>query len=117
MSDKLHVPYRSLADMFQQRVAATPDKRAFGGPTAAGPGWLTWREVGAKANAIAAGLVELGVVPEDRVALAASTRLDWVLCDLGILSAGAATTTVYPTTEPADAAFILSDSGSKVLIA
>jgi long-subunit acyl-CoA synthetase (AMP-forming) len=33
------------------------------------------------------------------------------------MCAGAATTTIYPTTEARDAAFILNDSGSKVLIA
>jgi len=103
--------------MFLQRVAATPDARAFASPGAAGPQWMTWREVGDRATAIAAGLHALGVQPEDRVAIACNTRVEWVLCDLGIMCAGAATTTVYPTTEPRDAAYILRDSGSKVLIA
>jgi len=103
--------------MFLQRVAATPDARAFASPGAAGPQWMTWRQVGDRAGAIAAGLHALGVVPEDRVAIACNTRVEWVLCDLGIMCAGAATTTVYPTTEPRDAAFILRDSGSRVLIA
>ena len=40
-----------------------------------------------------------------------------MLADLGIMCAGAATTTVYPTTEPEDAAYIVADSGSKVLFA
>src|SRR6185503_1257364 len=43
--------------------------------------------------------------------------LEWVLADLGVMCAGAATTTVYPTTEPEDAEYIVRDSGSKVLIA
>ena len=68
-------------------------------------------------TAIAAGLHGLGVGLEDRVAILANTRLDWVLADLGIMCAGAATTTVYPTTEPEDAAYIIADSGSQVLIA
>src|SRR4051812_14883892 len=117
MSEHLQVPYRSIPDMFLQRVAATPDARAFASPGAAGPQWMTWRQVGDRAGAIAAGLHALGVVPEGRVAIACNTRVEWVLCDLGIMCAGAATTTVYPTTEPRDAAFILRDSGSRVLIA
>ena len=32
------------------------------------------------------------------------------------MCAGAATTTIYPTTEARDACYILTDSGSKVLI-
>ena len=36
-----------------------------------------------------------------------------MLADLAIMSAGAATTTVYPTTQHEDVAFILGDSGSR----
>ncbi len=115
----LEVPYRSIPDMFLRRVEATPDHQAFARPTAddAGLDWLTWAQVGDQAKAIAAGLHTLGVGAEDRVAILAGTSLDWVLADLGIMCAGAATTTVYPTTEPEDAAYIIGDSGSKVLIA
>ena len=117
MSENLQVPYRSIPDMFLQRVAATPDANAFAYPATGGPAWLTWRQVGDRATAIAAGLHSLGVQPEDRVAIAATTRVEWVLADLGVMCAGAATTTIYPTTEAKDAAFILADSGSRVLIA
>jgi long-chain acyl-CoA synthetase len=115
----LEIPYRSIPDMFLQRVSATPDRPAFAHPAAdgSGPVWLTWAEVGRRAGAIAAGLRSLGVRAEDRVAILAGTRLDWVLADLGVMCAGAATTTVYPTTEPADAAYIIGDSGSRVVIA
>ena len=115
----LEVPYRSIPDMFLQRVTATPNAKAFAVPTAddTGVSWLTWAQVGARAKAIAAGLRELGVGLEDRVSILSGTRLEWVLADLGINLAGAATTTVYPTTEPEDAAYIITDSGSKVLIA
>jgi long-chain acyl-CoA synthetase len=115
----LEVPYRSIPDMFLQRVRATPNGRAFATPTADDTAitWLTWSQVGERAAAIAAGLAGLGVGLEDRVSILSGTRLEWVLVDLGINCAGAATTTVYPTTEPEDAAFIVADSGSKVLVA
>jgi long-chain acyl-CoA synthetase len=61
--------------------------------------------------------MDLGVRPEERVALAANTSVDWILSDLGVLCAGAATTTVYPTTNAEETAFILADSGSRVLFA
>ena len=115
----LEVPYRSIPDMFLKRVAKTPDGRAFAVPNATDTGieWLTWQRVSERATAIAAGLHGLGVGLEDRVAILSNTRLEWVLADLGINCAGGATTTVYPTTEPEDAAYIVRDSGSKVLIA
>ena len=110
--------HRSIPDAFLSRVAKTPDAKAFAGPGPDGePAWLTWAEVAAQAKAIAAGLHDLGVRPEDRVAIIANTRVEWVLADLGIMLAGAATTTVYPTTEPEDAAYIVGDSGSRVVIA
>jgi len=115
----LDVPYRSIPDMFLRRVAATPDGQAFAVPNADDSAivWYTWGQVGERATAIAAGLRGLGVGLEDRVAILANTRYEWVLADLGINCAGGATTTVYPTTEPEDAAYIIANSGSKVLVA
>ena len=66
---------------------------------------------------IAAGLISLGIAPEDRVALASSTRYEWVLVDFAMLCAGAATTTVYPTTNADDVAYIVANSGSRVVVA
>src|SRR5258706_2574439 len=84
------IPYRSIPDMFFQRVAASPDRNALGYPGPDGqPGWLSWSQVKQRATAIAAGLIGLGVAPEDRVAILASTRLEWVLTDFGIMCAGA----------------------------
>ncbi|ATL82805.1 putative long chain fatty acid:CoA ligase [Streptomyces malaysiensis subsp. malaysiensis] len=113
-----------MATHFLQRVEATPDKEAYRYPVppASGTGpddWrpLTWRESADRVFAIAAGLIDLGIRPEERVALASATRVEWILADLGVLCAGAATTTVYPTTNADETSFILSDSGSRVLIA
>jgi len=113
----------SVAALFLERVAATPDAEAYRYPVPApgdGPDdWksLTWAQAAERVYAIAAGLIELGVQPEQRVALASSTRVEWILADLAILCAGAATTTVYPQTNAEESAFILSDSASRVLIA
>ncbi|MEU9152470.1 AMP-dependent synthetase/ligase [Streptomyces sp. NPDC048417] len=114
----------SVAALFLERVAATPDAEAYRYPVLAASGqgpddWksLSWAQAAERVYAIAAGLIELGIQPEQRVALASSTRVEWILADLGILCAGAATTTVYPQTNAEESAFILSDSGSRVLIA
>ncbi|GAA2663612.1 AMP-dependent synthetase/ligase [Streptomyces vastus] len=114
----------SVAALFLERVAATPDAEAYRYPVppASGEGpdeWksLTWAQAAERVFAIAAGLIELGVQPEQRVALSSATRVEWILADLGIMCAGAATTTVYPQTNAEESAFILSDSESKVLIA
>ncbi|MFJ2261311.1 AMP-dependent synthetase/ligase [Streptomyces sp. NPDC087844] len=114
----------SVAALFLERVAATPNAEAYRYPVPAASGegpdeWrsLSWAQAAERVYAIAAGLIELGVRPEQRVALASSTRVEWILVDLGIMCAGAATTTVYPSTKSDESAFILSDSDSKVLVA
>ena len=108
----------SVAHMFFARVAESGDREAIRYPDADDV-WqsLTWREVGDRVTRIAAGLVALGIEPEQRVAIAAGTRYEWVLADLGINAAAAATTTVYPSTGAEDTAYILSDSDSRVVFA
>ncbi len=110
-------PAESMAHMFLDRVAASPDKEAFRFPVGAGWTSLTWAETDHRVRRLAAGLLALGIGREDRVAIASSTRIDWLLADLAILCAGAATTTVYPSTGEEDVAFILSDSGTRIAFA
>ncbi len=78
---------------------------------------MTWADVSDRVSRQAAGLVALGVEPEERVAIASGTRYEWVLADLATMCAGAATTTIYPSTMAADVAFILADSQSRVVFA
>jgi long-chain acyl-CoA synthetase len=114
---KIETRAESVPRMFRNRVAATPNTEAFRFPK--GGEWVsvTWREVGDRVDDIAAGLISLGINPEDRVALASGTRYDWVIADFAILAAGAATTTVYPTTNAEDVGYIVADSGSRIVIA
>ncbi|WP_342659415.1 Long-chain-fatty-acid--CoA ligase FadD15 [Rhodococcus ruber] len=107
----------SVARLFVDRVAATPEAEAFRYPRGDGWGSTTWRQVGDRVTALAAGLIALGVEPEDPVAIASSTRYEWVLADFAIMCAGAATTTIYPTTNAPDVAFIVANSGSAVVVA
>ncbi|UGQ09830.1 long-chain fatty acid--CoA ligase [Yinghuangia sp. ASG 101] len=112
----------SFAVDFLERVRATPDTEAYRFPSLLPDGreeWasLTWAQAAERVKAIAAGLHALGVRPTDRVAIVAQTRVEWILADFGTACAGAATTTVYPTTNADEAAFILADSGSTIVFA
>jgi long-chain acyl-CoA synthetase len=110
-----HAP--NLAQLFLQRVEASGDKEAFRYPE--GDSWtsVTWKQAAERVEALAAGLLSLGVAAEDRIGIASATRLEWILADLAILCAGAATTTVYPSTNAEDTAYILADSESKIVFA
>ncbi|GAB3070964.1 AMP-dependent synthetase/ligase [Phycicoccus sp. Root101] len=111
---------QSVAHLFRDRVAKSPDAEAFrfaeGGRTQT---WksVTWTEVRERAYRLAAGLIALGVSPEDRVAIASSTRYEWALTDLAVMCAGGATTTIYPTTIAPDVSYIAANSGSLVVFA
>ena len=108
---------RSVAHMFLDRVAASPADEAYRFPKDGGWASLTWAETNERARHIAAGLLDLGIEAQDRTAIAATTSIDWVLADLGNMLAGAATTTVYPTSQLTDVVHILTDSGSRLVFA
>lgn len=119
----------SVAHLFQSRVEATPNGEAYRFPvpvdehaadsTPGAEQWrsLTWAQTAKRVHAVAAGLMSLGIGPEDRVALSSSTRIDWIVADLGNMCSGAATTTVYPSTNAEETAFILANSASRAMFA
>ena len=62
------------------------------------------------------GLYDLGVRPGDKVAIHSENSTEWILCDLAILSIGAANVPIY-TTQPGDQIiYILENSDSVVHI-
>jgi len=107
----------SLGALFEVRVASTPDQEAYRRPDGRG-GWRsqTWAETGRVAEEIAAGLLDLDVGHEDRIAIMSSTRVEWIEVDLGVMCAGAATTTIYPTSTSDEVVHILADSDSRVAV-
>src|SRR5262245_46663953 len=107
----------NVAEMFLARVRETPDHQAYRFPV--GDTWesRTWRQTGDQVKRWAAGLIALGVESEQRVAIAAGTRYEWIVADLAVMCAGAATTTVYPSSIADDVGYILTDSQSQVVFA
>jgi long-chain acyl-CoA synthetase len=107
----------NVALQFLDRVDTSPRNEAFRFPE--GESWtsVTWAEAGEQVSRFAAGLLALGLEPEQRVGIASGTRYEWILADLAIMCAGGATTTVYPSTNADDTAYILSDSECRVVFA
>ncbi len=108
---------RNVAVQFLDRVKQSSSHEAYRYPV--GETWesVTWQEVGDLVNRLAAGLMALGIEPEQRVGIASSTRYEWILADLAVTCAGAATTTVYQSTNADDTAYILSDSECRIVFA
>jgi long-chain acyl-CoA synthetase len=108
---------RNVPELFLDRVGRTPDTEAFRYPIDRGWRSLTWLEAEERIRAIAGGLRALGLSLEQPCAILASTRLEWILADYGVLFAGGATTTIYPSSTAEDCAFILSDSAAPIAFA
>ena len=78
----------NVAAMFFGRVRKSPDTEAF--RKLDGDRWVsvTWQEAGEQVEQLAAGLLALGIQPEQRIGIASSTRYEWILADLAIMCAG-----------------------------
>lgn len=61
------------------------------------------------------GLHQLGVRSGDRVALLAESSPDWTVTDYAILSSGAINVPIYPTQAVDQVAFIIRNSGARIL--
>jgi len=108
---------QNVAVLFLDRVAASADREAFRFPRGAAWESVTWRQAGERVERLAAGLLALGIEPEQRVGIASTTRYEWILADLAVMCGAGATTTVYPSTNSQDTAYILGDSECRVVFA
>ncbi|GAA1838424.1 AMP-dependent synthetase/ligase [Nocardioides marinus] len=108
---------QNVAVLFLDRVETSPQAEAFRFPV--GEAWesVTWKQAGERVSRLAAGLLSLGLTSEQRVGIASGTRYEWILADLAVMCAGGATTTVYPTTNAEDTAYIVGDAECQVVFA
>jgi long-chain acyl-CoA synthetase len=77
---------------------------------------ISHAEMVARVRRLSAGLHTLGLGRGDRVAILCESRPEWTLVDLATLGIGAALVPIYPTVTAEQAAFILRDSGARLLV-
>lgn len=73
---------------------------------------LSYTELVATVREIAGGLIALGLRPGERVSILSGTRPEWMLVDLGALSAGAVVAPIYHSDSPAECEYILAHADS-----
>jgi len=76
---------------------------------------LTYCQLGTIVEEISCGLMDMGVAKGDRIALMAHTCPGWMHTDYSILCSGGVTVGIYPTQSVKEAAYIINDSGARVL--
>jgi long-chain acyl-CoA synthetase len=77
---------------------------------------ITYADFGRAVREIAGGLAALGVATGDKVAILCGTVPEWPLADFGAFCAGATVVPVYHTNSPEECEYVLSHSGSKVIL-
>ena len=75
----------------------------------------TWGAFHDRVDTVAAGLLELGIERGDAVAILGGTQPEWCAADLGIIALGGTTVGIYPTLMADQIAFMMSDSGCRIL--
>ncbi|MDB4098282.1 AMP-dependent synthetase/ligase [Polaribacter sp.] len=64
-----------------------------------------------QANQLSRGLINLGIQPNDKIAIISSNnRTEWNVCDIGILQTGAQNVPIYPTICKEDYEYVLNHS-------
>ena len=76
---------------------------------------LAHAQVLEQVHAVTCALRTLGLDRGDRVALLSENRIEWVVADLALLSAGFVNVPVYATLPPSQVEYILRDSGARAL--
>jgi long-chain acyl-CoA synthetase len=109
------MPYANLAQMFFQRASELAARPRYRYRTEDGWREVTWETAAERVRAIAAGLIEAGVEPGERVALLSATRPEWMEVDLAVLACGALTVPIYQSSLVRECGYILVDSDSSLV--
>ena len=105
-------PDELVPALFARRAREHPDRPA----VQAGEETTTYGELDARASGLAARLAALGVEREARVAIAMERTLDLVAAVLAVHRAGAAYVPLDPRYPPERLAFMLADSGARIVL-
>ncbi|HEY6052048.1 MAG TPA: amino acid adenylation domain-containing protein, partial [Thermoanaerobaculia bacterium] len=108
----LELDDRCISRLVEMQVARHPDSLA----VVYGERRLSYRDLNARANRLARQLVRLGVGPEIPVGICVERSAEMIVGLLAILKAGGAYVPLDPSYPPDRLAFMLRDSGVRVLL-
>jgi long-chain acyl-CoA synthetase len=76
---------------------------------------LTWKDYHDRVRACAAALVAAGIEPGDRVGLLGENRVEWLLADMGVLTAAAVAVTPHSSLTARQVHYQMHDAGARWL--
>jgi long-chain acyl-CoA synthetase len=107
--------YRNLADLLSRQATVLGPRTALRFKRDGLYRDISWDEYNARSLACATALVEVGIKPGDRVGLLAENRWEWLVADMGILTAGAVTVSPHAPLTAAQVQFQLADAEARWL--
>jgi fatty-acyl-CoA synthase len=105
----------TIGDNFDATVRAFGDREALV-DRAAGRRW-TYAELAADVDALALGLLEMGVSQRDRVGIWAPNCAEWTLTQYATAKIGAILVNINPAYRTSELEFVLNQSGARLLVA
>lgn len=75
----------------------------------------TWEQTARAVREIGHGLIALGFAPRETASILSNTNIEWVLCDLAVLSTGGVANGIYPTDAAEQVHYLCEDSRTTVL--
>ena len=103
---------QGMHQLFEQQAAANPTAIAVEFETQQ----LSYAELNERANGLAQQLIALGAGPDTPVAICVERSLDTLVGLLGILKSGSGYVPLDPIYPPERIAYMLEDSGSRILV-
>jgi len=76
----------------------------------------TWRELSDRADALAGGLIALGLIPGDRLAIWAPNCAEWALLQFATARIGVILTTINPAFRQSELEFVLNKVEAKAIV-
>ena len=107
--------FPSLVELFLWRVKESSSKPALWFKKNKKYSPISWKEFSDFVRHTALALYTLGVRQGDRVGILSENRPEWAYADLGILSLGAASVPIYPTSSVKECHYILEHAETKIL--
>ncbi|WP_405977401.1 AMP-binding protein [Streptomyces sp. NBC_00158] len=105
----------TIGDNLDRTVRRFPGRDALV-DVAAGRRW-TYAELAADVDALALGLLDLGITAGDRVGIWAPNRAEWTLVQYATAKIGAILVTVNPAYRSHELEYVLKQSGTRLLVA
>jgi long-chain acyl-CoA synthetase len=102
-----------LPDLLRESAAASPDRSALVEATGRR---VTWAELDAEVDRVAAGFAELGLVAGYRVVIALGNRVEFVTAYLGALRARLVAVPVNPRSATGELVRMVADCGARLVV-